>query len=599
MKKTNKKILREISIIINLLILIIVNANASYAVSAALESNSGIVQHLYFTGTSSGPNKWYQDGISTNPDVGIKLCDLGQKYVGATYAAKINDAWKYVLVSYHSSTDALAYTDSTDGSTCYKVSPSYLTISPSSLTTPNPDVYYAAFPGRLEIAYADSANPGTLTNFVFADGNGGLAGSYSIDRSFSESDDTVTLQTPVINFQTSSGTFSKVATDQTFGLNNDKRRMVVACCDDDAGTSCSDGYVVPTEANFPMSLNTGLSSSDVNDQHTYTKYIVINGLGNQMCIGANLETQVTSITPNPVYYGQTLHISFKITNPRNTPYEIHGGNVRVTNPFAVLVKIYNATNPSNVISQQTVNVNNPVPVDGEVDVNVDWPAQAHSGTYTVEVDVDSNNNIAECNENDNTAKANFVLKPVYIPNVEIDSVSSIHFGYPGVPYDFSIHMQNSDGNDVGNATVQVVEENGLDIFGPTQIWNLSTSNTTTAKSGLKSFNIAQFTTDYEGKASMTLIPTGNKLYSPEYNYTNASNYVGDYKMYLRGWTSSGEEMIFTINGEITNEYPLILDNPYTYLHANQKIIVNEDSFVKPILDFVYESFATFWKSIIH
>ncbi len=574
-------------------------APSTRATDAAMISNTGnLVQNLYFTGSATNVNKWYQDGISTNPDIGLQLCNHGQKYVGAAYAINVNGVWKYTLISYHSSTDALAYTNRNDGSNCYSVEPSQVTMSPSSLTTPSPNVFYAAFPGKVEVAYADSPNPGALSNFVYADGNGGLAGGYTFDRSFSQSENKITVQTPIINFQTSSETFSKTATDPTFGLDNDKRRMVIGCCEDSEGLNCSDGYIIPTEKNFPISLETGINSVEINDQRTFTRYIVINGIGSPICIGVNLEPKITDITPNPIYYGQILHITFEVSNPRDTPYERKGGNVKLTDPFNVAIKIYNSTNPSQVIFQTTETISQAISPDGRVTVNANWPAQAHSGTYTVEVYVDPENNIKECDETDNAAKANFILKPVYIPNVKIDGVSSIHFGYPGVPYNFSIHLTNSDGDNVSNAIVQVVEENGLDIFAPTQIWNRSTSNLTKEKSGLKSYNIAEFQTDYRGNAEMTLIPTGNKLYSSEYNYTNVSEYVGNYKIYLKGTTSSGENLIFTVNNNPTNEYPLVLDNPYTYLHANSKDPVNANQFVKPIMEFVYEAFATFWKSII-
>ncbi len=568
----------------------------AYAQTASIRDNSGNVANLFFTGQSTSPNKWYQDAISTNPDVGIQICDIGQKYVGGLYAMDVNGVWKYVPITYKSSTDALSYTDVSEGNGCYATNPGDLTFSPSHLTTPNPNIYYAAYPGRIWVGYADSPNPGTINNFIFTNENGKLLGSYLVDRSFSESTDEITIQTPKIVFQTQSGSFNKDATDSTFGVTNE-RRMVVGVCSDDYGSNCSDGYVVPTEKSFPMSLSTGLTSSDVNDQHTYIRYVVINGEGNQICIGANLKVSIDSVTPNPVYYGQTLNIKFTISNPRDTPYEVHGGNVGVTHPFDVKISIYNASNPSQIIYQTSQTITSPVGVGGVVSGTVNWLAQAHSGDYTVKIDVDSNNNIKECDESDNSATANFKLKPVYLPNMRIDGLPSTTFQYPGVPYNVSIHLTNSDGENVSDATLRIVEENGIDILAPTQVWN-ETLNGASEKTGVKSYNIAEFKTDGKGDVSLTIIPTGNKLYSPEYNYTNISSYVGDYKIYLMGWTSSGDNLIFTISGSISQEYPLSLQNPFDYQHANYKNFPNKNGFVKQIMEFVYENFATFWKSII-
>ena len=588
---------KVILIIVLTLVVFVNQAFIAKAATASLRDNSGTVRELYFTGQSTDPNKWYQDAISTNPDVGIQVCDVGQTYVGATYAINVNGAWKYALVSYKSSTEALAYTDVSKGAGCYFTSPGYLTISPSRLTTPDPDVFYAAFPGKLWVGYSSSPNPGTIDNFIFTGDNGKLMGSYSVERSFSEATRQITVQTPIISFQTASSTFNKLASDSTFGVSDD-RRMVVGCCVDNYGSSCSDGYVVPTETNFPISLSSGLGASDVNDQNTYTRYIVINGLGNPICIGANLQVSISSIDPDPVYYGQTLTITYSVTNPRDTPYETEGGNVGVTSSFSVRISIYNASDPGDVKYTTTQIITDDIPVDGSYTGTVNWVAEAHSGIYTVKVEVDYGDDIAECDETDNTATQNFELKPVYIPEIYIDGVETTIFEYPGVPYNFSLHLKNSDGENVSNATIRIVEENGLNILGPTQIWNRSISNSSTEKAGLKSYNIAEFKTDYLGNANMTLIPTGNKLYSPQYNYTNISEYVGNYRIYLTGWTQDNESLIFTIAGNIQTTYPLTLQNPYTYNSASNKVVTNQNTFVQEVLDFVYEVFSTFWKSIV-
>ena len=594
---TKKNLLTELLVLLTITTLLIILTKTTIAASASIRDNSANVRSLYFTGQSTDPNKWYQDAITPNPDVGIQLCDEGQKYVAGTYAINVGGSWKYVPITYKSSTEALAYTDVNKGGGCYFTSPGYLTFSPSYLTTPNPDIYYAAYPCRIWVGYANTANPGTISNFVFAGDNGRLLGSYSVQRSFSEATRDITVQTPSISFQTASGSFSKNADDSQFGVGSE-RQMVVGVCVDDYGSSCSDGYVVPSEHNFPMSLSSGLGAADVNDQHTYTRYVVINGIGNAICIGANLEVSVDSVTPNPVYYGQTLTISFTISNPRDTPYELNGGNVGVTNSFTIKLSIYNASNPGSVVYETTQSISDDIGVDGSISGTATWVAQAHSGNYTVRIDVDYNNDIVECNEADNSDTENFELRPVYIPNIKIDGVTTTSFAYPGVPYNFSLHLTNSDGENVSNATIRIVEENGINILGPTQVWNRSISNTTTEKAGLKSYNIAEFKTDYLGNAELTIIPTGNKLYSSEYNYTNVSEYVGNYSIYLMGWTQSGSNLIFTISGSIETEYPLSLEHPYQYVNSNNKNIPNKQIFVQPVLDFVYEIFSTFWKSIV-
>jgi len=567
-----------------------------HAQSASIKASNGVIQNLYFTGDTTNPNKWYQDAIGNNPDVGIEICDVGQTYVGATYAVNVNGNWKYSLITYRSDTQALAFTDVNNGGGCYFTSPGYLTFSPSHLATPSPNVYYAAFPGRLWIAYSSTGNPGTLSNFVFVGSNGYLRGSYTVERSFSQSNKQITVQTPTITFQTFSGTFSKSASDSDFGVNTD-RKMVVGICDDDYGSNCHDGRVVPNEGIFPFSLDSGVGV--VNDQNKYDRYVVINGLGNYICIGANLKIAIDLVQPNPVYYSQILQIKYTVSNPRDTPYEERGGNVDVTTDFNIRVKIYQQDNTSNVVFENNYMVSDDIPVDGSISNTINWQAIAHSGTYVIEVTVDSNNDIVECNENDNTATRTFELKPIHIPEIYINGNKSTVFPYAGIPYNFTMHLKNSDNENVSNALVRIVEENGICILAPTQVWNRTTNGTDSNMTGLKSYNIAQFYTDYYGNVNFTIIPTGNRLYAPEYSYLNVNKYIGNYSIYLEGTTQNGDSLVFIINGSVTHKYPLKIAHPYTYGVQNNKPsgFINENIFIRQIMEWVYAIFANFWKMV--
>ena len=132
---------------------------------------------MKYTGTSSDPGTFYQDAVGGsfgNADVGISLCDVGQRYVGGFYAINVNSIWYYSLITYSSSTNALAFTSNDAGGGCYEASPGFVTVSPSALTTPSPNVYRAALPGNLFIGYAGSANPGTVSDFTYSAGNAQL-----------------------------------------------------------------------------------------------------------------------------------------------------------------------------------------------------------------------------------------------------------------------------------------------------------------------------------------------------------------------------------------------------------------------------------------
>lgn len=577
------------------LLFVSISLNISFSQSASIKTSSGTSVNLYFTGDSTDPKTWYQDAIDGNPDVGIEICDVGPKYVGAAYAINVNGEWKYSLISYRSSTEALAYTDQDEGNGCYFTSPGYLTISPSHLTTPSPNVYYASFPGKIRVAYASTSNPGTLSNFILTQNT--LRGSYSVTRSFDEGTLLVTVQTPTIQFQSQAGSFSKPADDPTFGINSD-RQMVIGLCSDENGDSCYDGYVLSSPS-FPLQLQSGVPVA--NDQNTYTRYVVINSLGHKICIGANLQAKIDSIQPNPVYYSQTLTIKYTITNYRDTPTEQNGGNVRVTTDFRVEVKIYRQDDPSQIVFDNFYTITDDLLPGDSLQKTVTWNATAKSGNYIVEVSVDPDNTIKECVETDNTATDRFELKPVILPEIWINGVKTNTFEQAGVPYNLTLHLKNSDDVNISNGTVYLIEENGINVFSPTQIWNRQTNldNTSTEKTITKVYNKVEFLTDWFGNAQLTIIPTGNLLYAPEYNSIGFKDIAGNYSIYLQGYDYSGEPFVFVINGNITDKYPLHVTNYYYYEDvSNSYSLPNINSYVEAIMNTVYTIFSKFWKVMV-
>ncbi len=564
----------------------------------AVSGGLTVTQSLYFTGTSTDPATLYQDGIDGNLDAGIQICDVGPRYVGVAYALN-HGAWEGVLISYASSSEALAYTSQDDGNGCYSTPAGYVTISPSVLTTPSPTVLKAALPGRLYVTYAGSANPGVLTNFIYAGSAALLRGDYTFSRSFDQVSRSIQVATPTITFQTQSSVFTKSASDSSYGISNE-RPMVIGICDDDHGEACASGTTL-TSASFPLTLASGLTASQVNDQNTYTKYVVMNGIGKPLCIGANLQASIQSIAPNPVYYSQQLTIQLKITNPRDTPYELSGGNVDVTNTFTVQVKIYNASNPNQVVHTRTFTVSNGVPVDGSVSLTDFWDAYAHSGMYTVEVTVDSGNSIAECNEADNTYTANFELKPITIPDVYIDGVyydglNPAYFPRPGIPYNLTVLMKNSDNDTLANATVILQETNGLSLTFPTQLYNETVGSTNITRS-VHTLSQLEAQTDSQGRLELTVLPTWHPFLQDAYAYLNYTNLSGGYSFSMTGWQANNESFKFIINGTLTNIYPFLFTEENLTLTQPTGKRLPAASFVQAIYSFLYRAYLQAWYAI--
>ncbi len=576
-------------------------------VSVASASNTTMITNnqggIYFTGTASDPMTFYQDAIGSNIDVGMRLCGIGQRYVGGFYAINVSGTQLYSLVTYQSSSEALSFTDTPIAGGCDDVTPGFLTISPSQLLTPSPNVFKAAFPGQLWTGYAVTANPGAnLSGFEIGGGDSLLRGNYSAVRSFNYVNQKVTVQLPQITYQSSSANFTKSANDGVFGLASD-RQMVAGICDDSDGASCSDGGLYTNATSFPLVLQSDLTAGQVNDQSVYTRYAVFNGIGLPMCIGANLRMTIDAITPSPSYFSQNLTITTTLTNVLDSPYELQGGNVPVTTPFTVNLWIYNISNISNTTVlttayNQTYSVSVTLLPGQSTQYNLTYPAFIHSGLYHILATVDSDNSIAECNETDNNATFQYNLYPVVIPTIQIDGQNSTAFPYPNVPYWVNVSLINSDNDTLPNATVQFVEVNGLNLNAGTQAYNITSDNLgTPAKSGVIASSISQFTTNYLGNAWLTYVPTYNQLYAPQYGYLQLPQYIGNSQRYMTGNLSNGSVFIFIVNNSVTTQYPFSIVNLTYNVSVVQKSVLNNATLAQSF-DNVYRTFTNFIQALV-
>lgn len=561
-------------------------------------------QLLYMTdgSTDTSSFQYYQDAISPNVDVGLELCGQGpSQYAGGFYALFVTGTgWASVPVTYDPGGFTLSQTGAVDvGGGCYRTNDGDFVVSPSTLSAPNPDVKKASFPGQLWVGYdAASGNPGTVNNFVYAGSNAKLGGSYTVARAFDQSTLDIDISSPTITFQTQSSSFSKSASDSYFGLDNaGGRHMVIGVCDDNQGTGCDDGQVVTDSSVFgpTLDLSTGLLSIDDQDG-AITKYVVLNGLGYEVCIGTNLRATVSSITPDPVYYSQDLDITFGVQNVRDTPTDENGGNVDVTTDFDVELQIYPVGSPASPVFTQNYTITDDLSPGGSTSRSITWPAIAQSGFYIVSVEADIGNVINECDETDNLDNNDqFELKPITIPTILIDGVNTRTFNSSNTPYNLSFHFENSDGDTLTNATVVITEKNGLSLTAPTQIYNRSDNNNTIAD-GLRTQTSVTFITDDDGNASFTFIPTYNKLYLPQYGYTNIDNYIGNYSLYYTGTQSDGEAFRFVVSGDVyTNQSFNFTNTSFTGPYAEKAL--PSQTMVGQVLDFVYQTFAAFLNTV--
>ncbi|MFW5866081.1 MAG: CARDB domain-containing protein, partial [Nanoarchaeota archaeon] len=539
----------------------------------------------------SQPSTLYQDAILDNPDVGLKICGNNPRYVGGFYALKRNSEWMYSLVTYASSQQALAYTTENIGGGCYATVPGMVTVSPSRLITPRPEIYKAALPGNLFLGFSNEKNPLNVTDFISSD-NLLLSGDYRIPCRFDQSSSSLLLQVPQIQFITPSGSFSKPADDSMFGV-SEERPLLVGLCTDDDGINCSDGRSIVASESFPFSLQTGIDPGQITVDDIFERNVLANGISQPLCIGANLRPEIGHFEPDPLYYGDQLEINYSIINRRDGPYEIDGGNINVTSPFTVNIRIKN--DDSTMIYSNSTTVTSGLGVDEHSSFKMAWSAIAESGNYTIEVRADTNNEITECDESDNIVTETFELKPVALPEIRIDGKNTTEFPFPNVPYNLSIHMKDSDGNIFGNIPLALQERNGLSLAAPIQIFNQTIDeNGSSRKSGIRSISKALFRTDYHGNVTFTFVPTYNDLYSDKYDI-DLTGYVGGPSIYLTGSDGDGNQLMFFVNGSLTSKYFLHVKSTET--NASRKSIFHQ-SMISQTYDYIYRTYTNIIRTIV-
>ncbi|MEF8880779.1 MAG: CARDB domain-containing protein, partial [Candidatus Nanohaloarchaea archaeon] len=348
------------------------------------------------------------------------------------------------------------------------------------------------------------------------------------------------------------------------------------------GQNCETGAEKMESPNFPLTYTFDEAKSSVNDQITYTRYGVANGIRYRtLDIGANLEASSISVQKNPIYYSQEQEVSFTLTN---------NGNVPVTSSFQVTATI---TGPTGQVDSRTFTYSSGVAENGgSISESYTWDAIGQSGDYSVNLQVDSGNDITEISEADNIDSTSFELKPITLPEIFVNEEKvekgTTTFSDPGVPYNLSLLMRNSDNDTLTNSTVRLIEKDGTSAFSPTQeVKNNSFSDVK---------NEVSFRVDDEGKASITIIPTGNQLLSEKYSDLNIQEAL-DYALQLKGEQQDGTEFKFINNGSLENYYPMSVGSPGTYDGDGTSDLPNLNNYVKLSMNGVYSIFSEFWGAV--
>ncbi|MFH1394219.1 MAG: CARDB domain-containing protein [Candidatus Micrarchaeota archaeon] len=561
-----------------ILLFLCVVAGLAFSQTAYIIDNTNTVTDVY----SSAAQKVYADTFGVNPDLGMRLCGAGMRYVAAVYSADLGGGTVIqVPVSWNLTTGSpytLVYTSINAGGGCYYTPIDAFAFSQFRDFSRTPPVFVSAFPGRIHAMYSNNVDGSGASYVGIAAPNGWLRGSYSTTRSFSQATGNVTADVTSITFETDVGSISRSPADAEWGLSSTTgRSMLIALCSDDIGDTCDDAIVVNTSAQLPVQLDLGLP---VNDQVVYNRFVVVDGLGDAICIGSDLSTSI-SANPSNIYYGATSNITITLTN---------NGNVDITTDFILAL---NMTGPGGYTNNtQWTITNNLAAGGGTTSRSIIWPAEGASGTYTFTARGDQNNQLAECNKNNNNASTNVNVNPFYTLHIMIDDNYTNIFPLWGRPYNVTMWVTDSNNNTVANPRFVITETNGLSLFSPTQVWNDSGTGR-----GLSSFTRAEMVGNASGYARFVLSPTCNLLYTV-YASENVAPYVGNYGIIVNVFAPGA--LILAYNGTLTTDVPLLIED-YTCADpgwVNDHELVNKDQYVLWIYDWIYQMYAITMKLVV-
>jgi len=547
-----------------------------FAASASIVDSANVTTDV----EASAAFKVYVDTFGNNPDFALELCDAGPKYIAAVYSANVSGTYILLPISKNltaGSSNTLVFTSLGSGP-CYYTPVDSFAFSQFKDFTRTPNVYVSAFPGRIHGFYANNPDGTGSPDLVPVDtADGWLEGDYATTRSFSQATGEVTADVTSITFETEIGSITRAPNDPEWGLNSSTgRSMLIALCDDDFGNECDDASIINSSTDLPVGLTV---VGTINDQNVHNRYVVVDGLGDAICIGADLAPTIT-FSANPISYGESSNITVTVAN---------NGNVNVTTDFILQLNISGSgySDSVNYLITEDLGAGG-----GSTTRNYTFNATGLAGPVNVRAYADQTNQISECSKSDNLDTATLTINAVWYMHVWIDGVYNNTFPEWGRPYNVTIFINNSNGDVEPNAEYIITEMNGLNAFIPTQVWNDTDSG---SPLGVTTSSVATARGNASGHARLTIIPTCNKLYT-DYSYLGVDTYVGNYEMYVQSSPSHS----FAYNGTMVTNFPLLVANTTCADPGwvNNKELINKDTYVLDVYDWIYEVYSITKKLVV-
>ena len=540
------------SLILVLAISTAVTAQTGYIV----DENSNSVSEMIYTWMSADTTPYYQDAMGENPDVAPAICGEEQRrHLGLVHAMNEDIDPEWILISYESGNNHLPLADTeitVGGESCYRTGIGGYVVSPSHFSGNDPEVHIAAHPSDASLLFAeDSTGSGAELVNIETDLSGGYSGSMSYHYSTNE----IEFSLDTIRPDTDVGTQTYSPTDSGRGIATN-RPLLAGICRDDSGRNCPAEMSKVDDPGYfgRFNIESDIPHEDVNDQNTYTRYGVINSLeAESLDIGTDLEVHDLEVTHDPVYYSQEQNITFTVTNRGNVPME-SGTSIDIT---------VENVDRNQVVEQYNEYINR-LEIGESTSFEIPFDTHQMSGIHEVEVDANpEGQDIEELNHYPSYDTTDFLLRVITQPDIYIDGEETKTFEETGRPFNLSMRMQDSDNVSMPNATVRITEEAGVNNFIPTQSWEADAGQEIETR-GTTSVTHAEFKSDRDGWVSITVIPTGNRLFAEEYEHLDAEEFLGDYKIKMSGHTYYNNSFIFRENDEFLNHTDFEVENVGEY-----------------------------------
>ncbi len=543
-----------------ILLSIILSLSLTYAAitnaSIVNVSNTAFINMSWDSSTT----KAYIDGAAGNPDVTIQVCgdllsDVQNKY--AKFVYRTGNITGFQNIAKEPSTE---YTQlSTCAGTCCVGSANF-----------NFNSLWAVYPAYAYALVSSDTTFDETDTFVMIPLRSWLRGYYQtndVEASYNQANGNITLQITGVK----SWTGSAYATNS-----EDYPYFQIGVCTPNNAKSyyweCTGGYSGASRGTS-YSVHTGVVAPP--DTSIAYRYSVINGLGVRFCIGPDPSITSVSLNPSTQNAGGKVNVTVSIRND---------GNVDITQTFNVTVSVDGSD-----VQNLTVSGGLAAYTSTTRSFNLSTGAYS-SGTHTVAARI-SPTTIADCDASNNQSSATLTLNPSYLVRMFINGTENNTFPDAGRPYNISINVSDTDGNPGNGILVRIYEDNGINIFAPIQKISSSPNR------GLKAVAYGESTTDSNGIVNFTIIPTGNKLYTSQYAYTQIDQYVGNYSLYIEVFNATtGEELQQTNGTALIDQFDIVLSN-YTARTPNADEMHtfyadNHDDYVQLMSEFIYNMFST-------